>query len=85
MIVVLFGLIVVCVICAEKFVIVSYNILAKRYAAKHRDMYVNVPSRYMDWENRRKVICEELIGWNADIICLQVKILIKMLRDILLE
>lgn len=25
----------------------------------------------MKWDNRKRVICKELVGWNPDIICLQ--------------
>ncbi|KAA8541180.1 hypothetical protein F0562_025213 [Nyssa sinensis] len=55
----------------ERFTVVSYNILADRNASKHRDLYPNVPSTYMKWHRRKTVICEELVGWNPDIICLQ--------------
>ncbi|CAL5442176.1 unnamed protein product [Camellia sinensis] len=51
--------------------VVSYNILGDRNASKHRDLYPNVPSIYMKWDHRKRIICEELIGWNPDIICLQ--------------
>lgn len=34
-------------------------------------MYSNVPSSYMKWDYRKTVICEELMGWNPDLICLQ--------------
>lgn len=49
----------------------SYNILADRNALKHRDLYPNVPSDFMKWSYRKKKICEEIIGLNSDIICLQ--------------
>ncbi len=62
----------VCV-CTERFTVASYNILADRNASNHRDLYTNVPSFYMKWERRKKVICNELMGWNPDIICLQVR------------
>ncbi|KAL7161002.1 hypothetical protein ACSBR2_041617 [Camellia fascicularis] len=55
----------------ERFMVVSYNILGDRNASKHRDLYPNVPSIYMKWDRRKRIICEELIGWNPDIICLQ--------------
>ncbi|KAK9277957.1 hypothetical protein L1049_027514 [Liquidambar formosana] len=55
----------------ERFTAVSYNILGDKNASKHRDMYPNVPSFYMKWNRRKEVICDELIGWNPDIICLQ--------------
>ncbi|KAI6675540.1 hypothetical protein NL676_003446 [Syzygium grande] len=54
-----------------KFTVVSYNILGDKNASKHRDLYTDIPSQYMRWEWRKRVICEELIGWNPDIICLQ--------------
>ncbi|CAK9186621.1 unnamed protein product [Ilex paraguariensis] len=55
----------------ERVMVVSYNILGDRNAFKHRDLYQNVPSIYMTWGYRKRIICKELIGWNADIICLQ--------------
>ncbi|XP_022922060.1 carbon catabolite repressor protein 4 homolog 3 [Cucurbita moschata] len=55
----------------EKFSVVSYNILAERNAWKHRGLYTNVPLPYLKWNHRKRVICEELLMWNPDIICLQ--------------
>lgn len=55
----------------ERFTVVSYNILGDKNASKHRDLYQNVPSFYLNWGRRKRVICEELTGWNPDIICLQ--------------
>ncbi|KAL3512280.1 hypothetical protein ACH5RR_024997 [Cinchona calisaya] len=55
----------------ERFTVVSYNILADRNAFKHWDLYRNVPSIFLRWHHRKRVICEELIGLNPDIICLQ--------------
>ncbi|KAK3015431.1 hypothetical protein RJ639_006141 [Escallonia herrerae] len=55
----------------ERFTVVSYNILADKNASKHRDLYPNVPSIYMKWDRRKRVICKELMGWNPDIVCLQ--------------
>ncbi|KAG5536229.1 hypothetical protein RHGRI_023870 [Rhododendron griersonianum] len=57
--------------CTSRFMVVSYNILGDRNASKHKDLYRNVPSLYMNWDRRKRIICEELIGWNPDIICLQ--------------
>lgn len=56
----------------DRFTVVSYNILGERNASKHKDLYRNVPSLYLNWDRRKRVICEELKGWNPDIICLQV-------------
>lgn len=55
----------------ERFTVVSYNILGDRNVSKHGDLYRNVPSNYLDWDHRKRVICEELLGLNPDIICLQ--------------
>ncbi|KAI4350886.1 hypothetical protein L6164_005293 [Bauhinia variegata] len=55
----------------ERFTVVSYNILADRNAFKHTDLYSNLPSYYLKWDRRKRVICEELFEWDSDIICLQ--------------
>ncbi|CAJ1936923.1 unnamed protein product [Sphenostylis stenocarpa] len=55
----------------ERFSVASYNILGDRNACQHSDLYVNVPSRYIKWDRRKKVISDELLGWDPDIICLQ--------------
>ncbi|KAK7398928.1 hypothetical protein VNO78_10102 [Psophocarpus tetragonolobus] len=55
----------------ERFSVASYNILGDTNASQHSDLYVNVPSRYMHWPRRKSVICDELFGWDPDIICLQ--------------
>ncbi|GLT50415.1 hypothetical protein SLA2020_239020 [Shorea laevis] len=55
----------------ERFMVASYNILGDRNSTKHKDLYPNVPSNYMKWDYRKRVICEELIGLDPDIICLQ--------------
>ncbi|KAK7358299.1 hypothetical protein VNO77_00226 [Canavalia gladiata] len=55
----------------ERFTVASYNILGDRNASQHADLYVNVPSRYIKWDRRKRVICNELFGWDPDIICLQ--------------
>ncbi|XP_052176892.1 carbon catabolite repressor protein 4 homolog 3 isoform X2 [Diospyros lotus] len=55
----------------ETFMVVSYNILGDRNASKHRDLYTYVPSIYMKWDRRRRIICRELLGLDPDIICLQ--------------
>ncbi|CAN1157397.1 Carbon catabolite repressor protein 4 homolog 3 [Linum perenne] len=55
----------------ERFTVVSYNILGERNSFNHPDLYLEVPSPYLNWDYRRKLICEELIGYDSDIICLQ--------------
>lgn len=49
----------------------SYNILGDKNAFKHRDLYQNVRYEYMKWNRRKRLICQELIGLNPDIICMQ--------------
>lgn len=55
----------------ERFTVVSYNILGDKNVSNHGDLYRNVLPTYLDWDHRRRVICEELLGLNPDIICLQ--------------
>ncbi|XP_028793872.1 carbon catabolite repressor protein 4 homolog 3 [Neltuma alba] len=55
----------------ERFTVVSYNVLADRNAYEHRDLYSNVPSQYLKWNHRKRVICKELFALDPDIICLQ--------------
>lgn len=56
----------------ERFSVVSYNILGDKNAFKHRDLYQNVRYEYMKWNRRKRLICQELIGLNPDILCMQV-------------
>ncbi|CAI0470356.1 unnamed protein product [Linum tenue] len=55
----------------ERITVVSYNILGDRNAFNHRDLYLEVPSAYLNWDYRRRLICEELTGYDCDVICLQ--------------
>ncbi|KAL8134975.1 hypothetical protein AgCh_009843 [Apium graveolens] len=54
-----------------RFTVVSYNILGDKNASKHKDLYPNVPSSYMKWDRRNRLIYDELTGCDPDIICLQ--------------
>lgn len=54
-----------------RFTVVTYNILGDKNASKHKDLYLNVPSSYMKWSRRNRLIYDELTGWDPDIICLQ--------------
>lgn len=58
----------------DRFTVASYNILGDRNAFTHRDLYGNVPSIYLKWNRRKRVICDELAAWNSDIVCLQVSL-----------
>ncbi|KAH1080510.1 hypothetical protein J1N35_020271 [Gossypium stocksii] len=55
----------------DRFSVASYNILGDRNASKHKDLYLNVPSNYIRWGYRKRVLCEEIMRWNPDIICMQ--------------
>lgn len=60
------------VFSAEKFVVVSYNILGVENASKHSDMYDNIPPKYMKWKRRKRLIRKEINRYNASIVCFQV-------------
>uniref|UniRef100_A0A5B6YNW0 poly(A)-specific ribonuclease n=1 Tax=Davidia involucrata TaxID=16924 RepID=A0A5B6YNW0_DAVIN len=51
------------------FSVLSYNILADLYAS--RDGYSYCPPWALMWEYRRQNLLNEIIGYNADILCLQ--------------
>ncbi|KAF7817225.1 carbon catabolite repressor protein 4-like protein 6 isoform X1 [Senna tora] len=56
----------------ERFIILSYNILADYLAIDHRSkLYYHIPHYMMDWQWRKKNIVFELGLWSADIMCLQ--------------
>ncbi|KAL4603740.1 hypothetical protein ACB092_10G145200 [Castanea dentata] len=57
---------------SERFIVVSYNILADYLANSHRSkLYYHIPRYMLDWEWRKKNILFELGLWSADIMCLQ--------------
>ncbi|WCJ30223.1 CCR4-Not complex 3'-5'-exoribonuclease subunit Ccr4 [Euphorbia peplus] len=57
---------------SEKFVILSYNILADYLALNHRSkLYFHIPPYMLDWEWRKRSILFELKLWSADIMCFQ--------------
>ncbi|XVF64776.1 hypothetical protein PTKIN_Ptkin09bG0193800 [Pterospermum kingtungense] len=51
------------------FSVLSYNILADMYAGGGR--YYYCPKRALLWEYRRQNLLQEIIEYNADILCLQ--------------
>ncbi|CAN0824850.1 Carbon catabolite repressor protein 4 homolog 3 [Linum grandiflorum] len=59
------------VVVIERFTVVSYNILGDRNSFNHPDLYLDVPSSYLNWDYRGRLICEELLGYDSDIVCLQ--------------
>lgn len=59
---------------AERFVVLSYNLLADYLAINHRSkLYFHIPHYMLEWKWRKKSIIFELGLWSADIMCLQVK------------
>ncbi|KAL1831953.1 hypothetical protein ACET3Z_001604 [Daucus carota] len=52
-----------------KFSVLSYNILADLYAS--RNAHQNTPAWALTWEYRSQNLLNELIGYHADIVCLQ--------------
>ncbi|KAG6557462.1 hypothetical protein Mapa_000735 [Marchantia paleacea] len=56
----------------DKFVMVSYNILADKNAAEHYNgLYYHIPWRLMNWVRRKNKIVQELGLWSPDVMCLQ--------------
>ncbi|ORZ20569.1 Endonuclease/exonuclease/phosphatase [Absidia repens] len=53
----------------EKFTVLSYNILCRKYATPQ--IYGYTPSWALTWDYRKELILSEILGWNADIVCLQ--------------
>lgn len=51
------------------FTVLSYNVLSDIYAS--RDMYSYCPDWALTWEYRRQNLLKEIVGYNADILCLQ--------------
>lgn len=56
---------------ADKFVFVSYNILGVGNASKHKDLYINVPPKFLKWKHRLRVIRKEIARYNPSVLCLQ--------------
>lgn len=51
------------------FTVLSYNILADAYATS--DSYSYCPSWALSWPYRRQNLLREIVGYRADIVCLQ--------------
>ncbi|KAF8115869.1 hypothetical protein N665_0025s0312 [Sinapis alba] len=57
---------------SEKFVVLSYNILADYLANDHwGNLYFHIPRNMLSWGWRKNRIVFELGLWSADIMCLQ--------------
>ncbi|CAL1375116.1 unnamed protein product [Linum trigynum] len=57
---------------AERFSVLSYNILADYLAVNHRSkLYFHIPQHMLAWQWRKRSIVFELGLWKADIMCFQ--------------
>ncbi|TKW15318.1 hypothetical protein SEVIR_5G229900v4 [Setaria viridis] len=56
---------------AERFKVLSYNILADYLAQEHRFLYERIPSFILDWNWRKDKLVFEFGLWSPDILCLQ--------------
>ncbi|MCO5613501.1 hypothetical protein L7F22_067778 [Adiantum nelumboides] len=54
---------------AGTFTVLSYNVLADLYATS--DMYSYCPPWALSWAYRRQNLLREIVGYRADILCLQ--------------
>ncbi|KAI5671663.1 hypothetical protein M9H77_12027 [Catharanthus roseus] len=54
---------------AGTFTVLSYNILCDAYATS--DLYSYCPSWALSWTYRRQNLLREIVGYRADIVCLQ--------------
>ena len=61
------------------FSLMCYNVLCDKYCT--RQIYGYSPSWCLRWEHRQRLILEEIIQYDADIICLQVKQLTSLFND----
>lgn len=58
----------------DEFRIVSYNILADMYSdskTAREELFKHCPPQYLSMDYRRHLLLKELLGYNADLICLQ--------------
>lgn len=53
------------------FTVISYNVLADGLLHSHSHLYVGVEHWMKEWEYRRRNLLQEILYYNADVICLQ--------------
>ena len=64
--------------------VMSYNILADRYAKTHaNELYSSVPKACMRWNTRANMMAKEISCWSPDIVCLQEVDRFKHLQNLL--
>lgn len=60
------------------FTVLSYNILSDSYASS--ELYSYCPSWALSWPYRRQNLLREIVGYRADIVCLQEVVLSVIVR-----
>lgn len=58
-----------CRVSSGNFTVLSYNILADTYTSS--ELYGYCPSWALSWPYRRQNLLREIVGYRADIVCLQ--------------
>jgi CCR4-NOT transcription complex subunit 6 len=59
---------------SETFTLLTYNILCEKFATS--TMYGYTPSWALSWNYRKELILTEIINYEADFLCLQVRVLL---------
>jgi len=59
----------VCRTSDTEFTVLTYNVLCSNYCSKSQFPYC--PNKYLKWDYRKKLLLQELLHYNVDIICLQ--------------
>jgi CCR4-NOT transcription complex subunit 6 len=59
---------------SETFTLLTYNILCEKFATS--TMYGYTPSWALSWNYRKELILTEIINYDADFLCLQVRVLL---------
>lgn len=54
-----------------RFRVISYNVLADGLLHAHSELYSGVEQWMKDWEYRRRNLLQEILHYEADVICLQ--------------
>ncbi|CAF0979126.1 unnamed protein product [Didymodactylos carnosus] len=53
------------------FELISFNVLSQDLLELNPYLYTDCMPKYLDWDYRKKVIMKQIIGRDADIVCLQ--------------
>ena len=58
----------------DSFTVLCYNTLCEKYATPQS--YAYTPSWALSWDYRKDLLLQDILNYNADIVCLQVQKLI---------